>query len=404
MRRTSIELFAGAGGLALGIREAGFDHLALVELNRHACATLRQNALCLGLPRDLERIVEGDVRELDYSSFGRAVDLLAAGAPCQPFSLGGKHRGDEDGRNMFPQVFRAMRELRPKAVLLENVRGLKRQSFRPYFDYILRQLETPHLTPCPGETWWDHNERLSRARDREAIVEPETTYAVAEKLLNSAAFGVPQRRHRVILVAFRNDLGVAWTHPEGDHSEERLLFDQYVTGEYWDRHSLPRRPGPAERAERLAALRLAPPGGEAWRTLRDALAGLPEPEDGREDPAFQFHTGIPGARVYPGHTANPFDRPAKTIKAGDHGNPGGEHILLRDDGSIRYFTVRESARVQSFPDCYHFTGSRTEAKRQIGNAVPVRMGQAIAQSVHDALGRVGSTGGVERELAGGRAG
>ncbi|MDQ3043559.1 MAG: DNA cytosine methyltransferase [Chloroflexota bacterium] len=393
MRRTSIELFAGAGGSALGIHEAGFDHLALVELNRHACATLRRNAAYLGLASDRDRIVEGDVEEFDYRPFGHFVDLLAAGAPCQPFSLGGKHRGDEDGRNMFPQVFRAMRELHPKAALLENVRGLKRQSFRLYFDYILHQLETPHLEPRPDETWWDHNARLLRSRDREAIVAPETTYTVVEKVLNSADFGVPQQRHRVIIVAFRNDLDVSWKHPEGEHSEDALLFQQYVTGEYWERTNLTRRPVPAALKKRLTTLRLVPPGGKAWRTLRDAFAGLPEPVDRLEDPTFQFHIGIPGARVYPGHTANALDRPAKTIKAGDHGNPGGEHILLQDDGMLRYFTVREAARVQSFPDYYHFAGSRTEAMRQIGNAVPVLLGQVVAESVLDAISCVA----VERE-------
>jgi len=396
---TSIDLFAGAGGLALGLHRSGFDHLALVEFNRHACATLRLNAEA-GVVAPPWPVFETDVRDFDYAREVGAneIDLLAAGAPCQPFSLGGRHRGDEDGRNMFPHVFDAVRTLRPRAILLENVRGLKRQSFRPYFEYILLQVELPYLPPREDEAWWAHKERLLAERRRWPLLNQDETYDVHERLLNSADFGVPQRRERVIVVAFRRDLGVAWEYPAGGSSEDRLLYEQFVTGEYWARHDLSPRPVPDKLVGRIARLAQCPPVGRPWRTLRDALLGLPEPIAGRPANGVTFHVGIPGARIYKGHTGNQLDTPAKTIKAGDHGNPGGEHILVRDDGSIRYLTVRECARIQAYPDEYLFAGSRTEAMRQIGNAVPVMLGERVSIGIWRALAKADLSSLTERAL------
>jgi DNA (cytosine-5)-methyltransferase 1 len=126
------------------------------------------------------------------------------------------------------------------------------------------------------------------------------------------------------------------------------------------------------------------PEASAWRTVRDALAGLPEPAP-RADGRFPDHVLMPGARPYPGHTGSPLDRPAKTLKAGDHGVPGGENMLVRPDGSVRYFTVREAARLQTFPDDFVFSGAWSESMRQIGNAVPVALARAVADTVVAAL-------------------
>jgi DNA (cytosine-5)-methyltransferase 1 len=128
--------------------------------------------------------------------------------------------------------------------------------------------------------------------------------------------------------------------------------------------------------------------GLPWVTVRDAISDLPDP---RENPrnGVPNHVFNPGARSYPGHTGSPLDEPAKTLKAGDHGVPGGENMLLRPDGSIRYFTVREAARLQTFPDDYIFRGSWTETMRQLGNAVPVRLAEVMAQSVADTLKSAG---------------
>jgi len=379
----AVDLFAGAGGLALGLEAAGFTSRGLVEFNRHACATLRLNSdsfkLHTGWP-----VFETDARSFDYRRLGTNIDLLAAGAPCQPFSLGGKHKGNGDERNMFPEVFRAIRALRPKVVLLENVRGLARQSFRPYFNYVLAQLALPHIPPDTGESWLEHLQRLQRA-EHPARASAEHRYDVRWRSLSSADYGVPQNRQRVFIVAFRRDLELLWDFPPGTHSEDRLIFDQHVSGEYWSRNRLEPRP-PGDRVlNRIRRLQNEAPNGDAWQTLREAIAGLPEPVDGVESPHQTFHRGIPGAKLYKGHTGNDLDKPSKTIKAGDHGNPGGEHIILRDDGSIRYMTVRECARIQAFPDDYLFSGSRSEVMRQIGNAVPVTLATSIATSIHDVL-------------------
>ena len=134
--------------------------------------------------------------------------------------------------------------------------------------------------------------------------------------------------------------------------------------------------------ERLRGLDL-PPTRQAWKTVRDALVGLTDPEISEGDALN--HRFQPGARSYAGHTGSPLDLPAKTLKAGDHGVPGGENMMVRADGSIRYFSVRESARLQTFPDGYAFHGSWTEAMRQLGNAVPMTLGHRVAASVAEHL-------------------
>lgn len=387
-----MELFAGGGGLALGVHDAGFQHVLVNELDRRACDTLRANGADDGLSpqtllADRDRSHEswplraGDVKEIDFRPFLGGVDLIAAGAPCQPFSLGGLHRGDEDGRNLFPEVFRALREVHPRAFLLENVRGLLRASFRPYFEYIVSQLQVPHLCASEGEHWTEHKARLERDIGGGQRLDPTERYVVLHKVVNAADHGVPQTRQRVFIVGFRADLAVQWRWPEQTHSNDALLWDQ-LHGTYWREHGIPSRsPVKIAKIRRSRLLGGERPDLKRWRTLRDALAGLPEPIDGQEHARFHNHVGIRGARLYQGHSGNPIDRPGKTVKAGVHGVPGGEHVLVRDDGLYRYLTVRECARLQGFPDEYRFEGPRSEAMRQIGNAVPVPLARAMAGAV-----------------------
>lgn len=129
---------------------------------------------------------------------------------------------------------------------------------------------------------------------------------------------------------------------------------------------------------------LLPPEGKPWRTVRDALTDIPDPS---QPGAWGFlnHNFQDGAKVYPGHTGSPLDLPAKTLKAGDHGVPGGENMMVLDNGNVRYFSARESARLQTFPDGYIFHGSWTETMRQLGNAVPVTLGRQVAASVAESL-------------------
>jgi DNA (cytosine-5)-methyltransferase 1 len=377
-----VELFSGGGGLAWAMHRAGFRHLLVNELERRPCDTLRANAG--GWP-----LVPGDVRAVDFAPLAGRVDVVAGGVPCQPWSLGGAHRGWEDPRNLWPELFRCVRQTRPKAVLAENVRGLLRPSFRPYYSYILRELALPHLRRVPGEDWRDHDRRLRAALDRDAG-DPTERYDVHCLPVNAADYGVPQVRQRVFVVALRRDLGLAgWRPPAPTHGDAALRAAQ-ADGRYWAGHGLP--DGPVEPVGGTGGGAVPGDGGGRgsgllpWHTLRDAIADLPEPVGEKvEHPDWLHHVGWPGARVYPGHTPNLLDRPAKTVKAGVHGVPGGESVLRRDDGSIRYLTVREVARIMTFPDRWWLAGPRGEQMRQLGNAVPVTLGRVLAEAVRDAI-------------------
>jgi len=162
------------------------------------------------------------------------------------------------------------------------------------------------------------------------------------------------------------------------------MKDQFGTGAYWDRHKASRQ----ERLQQTARVKLRIPkavvasdvGLLPWRTVRDAIMDLPDPKS-RAARAVLNHAFQPGAKPYPGHTGSVLDLPAKTLKAGDHGVPGGENMIALPDGTYRYFTVRESARLQTFRDDYVFHGSWTETMRQLGNAVPVKLAHIVGASV-----------------------
>lgn len=385
----AVELYAGAGGLAMGVSYAGFDSLAVVEWDKWACDTIRENQR-RGLPLLANwPLFEGDVRHFDWSEIDQSVDLLAGGPPCQPFSMGGKHKAHGDTRDMFPATVDVVRRLRPKAFIIENVKGLTRSSFANYYQYILLQLEFPEVPSRKNEEWFDHLLRLQAERASGRQRGKKLTYNVNATLVNAADYGVPQKRERVFIVGFRSDLDIDWSFPRPTHSLDRLLYDQWVTGDYWARHNVSRRERPIlaasmqARVKRLVAAG-APPEGLPWRTVRDAIFDLPNPQS-RVAHNIPNHRFQAGAKVYPGHTGSPLDLPAKTLKAGDHGVPGGENMLVKPDGTVRYFTVRESARIQTFPDSYLFHGSWTETMRQLGNAVPVALGHVVARSVAEKL-------------------
>lgn len=383
----AIELFAGAGGLGMGISKAGFHPARIVEWDRWCCDTIRENrrAKAGGISRWPDPI-EGDIREVDFRGHEGKIDLVSGGPPCQPFSLGGKHRAHADTRDMWPEAVRVVRETRPKAFVFENVKGLTRASFATYLAHIVHQLTYPELTPLPGEAWTEHMARLERhhtARGgRDGL-----RYNVVHRVLNAANHGVPQRRERVVFVGFRADLGIEWSFPDETHSIEALLWEQVRSGEYWERHQVASRdrvldPRHVARAKKM----IERPETAAWRTVRDAIGDLPDPETAPKEAALCLnHRFQAGARSYIGHTGSPMDEPAKTLKAGVHGVPGGENMLRRADGSVRYFSVRESARLQTFPDDYRFHGSWTESMRQLGNAVPVRLAEVIARDVSHEL-------------------
>jgi DNA (cytosine-5)-methyltransferase 1 len=378
----SIELFAGAGGLALGTAEAGFRHKIVLEWDSNACATLRKNHDEGVRHAKGWNVVEGDVREFDFRPYLGEVDFVSGGPPCQPFSIGGKHKGMGDARNMFPEAVRAVRQTRPKGFIFENVRGLLRTNFSTYFNYIVHQLRYPNVPNQGDEEWTHHLERLERIHTSGEGT--DLKYNVVYQLVNAVNYGIPQHRWRVFIVGIRSDLGAEYSFPCPTHEEDALLYQQWVSGEYWERHEIPKsdRPQmPGTLAKRVQSLRGTMPEMflDPWRTVRDAIADLPPISTNTDAVAMANHWLNPGARSYPGHTGSPYDQPAKALKAGDHGVPGGENMLQMHDGSVRYFSVRECARLQTFPDEWLFEGSWTESMRQLGNAVPVQLAEVIAR-------------------------
>lgn len=379
----AIELFAGAGGLGMGISKAGFRPAQIIEWDRWCCDTIRENrrAKAGGIGHWPEPI-EGDICQLDFRAHEGKIDLVSGGPPCQPFSLGGKHRAHADTRDMWPEAVRVVRETRPRAFVFENVKGLTRASFATYLAYIVHQLSYPELTPRSGEAWPEHLARLERHHTARGD-KGGLRYNVVHRVLNAANHGVPQRRERVVFVGFRADLGIEWSFPDETHSLEALLWSQCRSLDYWDRHKIAKRDQmmDARHIARGMALR-EKPVSRPWLTVRDAIGDLPNPETLPEEAAALLnHRFQDGARSYIGHTGSPLEEPAKTLKAGVHGVPGGENMLRRGDGSVRYFTVRESARLQTFPDDYRFHGSWTESMRQLGNAVPVHLATVVGKDV-----------------------
>jgi DNA (cytosine-5)-methyltransferase 1 len=378
----SVELFAGGGGLALGTHLAGFSTEVVAEWNSWCCDTLRENRdaghpLVQGI-----EVHEGDVRDPDWSRYEGTIDLVSGGPPCQPFGVGGLAMGYNDTRDMFPATAEVIRKIRPKAFIVENVRGLTRSRFADYFQYIQLRLTHPELSQQPGEQWRDH---FGRLQAEHTSVRSDLRYNVFATLVNAADYGVPQQRWRVFIVGFRCDQDAEWTFPEPTHSAAALHAVQ-AAGTYWDRHLVPLR----SRPQTVRSVSATAGGIELrpWRTVRDAISDLPEPTE-RGSRSFLNHVLQPGARSYVGHDGSALDAPSKALKAGAHGVPGGENMLRRLDGSVRYFTVREAARLQTFPDRYALHGPWSEAMRQLGNAVPVLLAQTVAASVHEHLALAG---------------
>lgn len=380
----ALELCVGAGGLALGAAQAGFDNITVVDIHGPACETLRHNKNSrVDYVRHWE-ICEDDIRDFDFSIF-RDIELLSGGPPCQPFSQGGKRAGRDDTRDMFPHFISALRDCEPKCFLIENVRGLLDRSFFNYFNYIVHQLRYPHVMRAKGEKWTEHNARLEKiytGNDYRGM-----HYQVIPKILNAASFGVGQRRDRVFIVGVRSDIGIEYSFPLPTHSREAMLVDQWVTREYWDRHGVARSRIPEIPAllrgvvSRLGKDQPLSP----WRTVRDVIHDLPRIAIGHTSHEVLNHFLNPGARTYKGHSGSGLDAPAKTIKAGHHGVPGGENMVRLDDDSVRYFSVRECARLQAFPDDWAFNGSWCSCMKQIGNAVPVTLGEVVAAPLAAAL-------------------
>ena len=381
---SSIELFAGAGGLALGSTRAGVVPKAIVEWNKDCQTTISKNIshkskLTAKWPSHLYR----DVRDVEFSKYEGQIDILTGGPPCQPFSMGGRHKAQSDNRDMFPQAIRAIRETHPRAFIFENVRGLTRTKFRPYFEYLTLQMRHPYLCAKADESWTDHFSRLQAHHT--GSKDDSGDYRVVSKVLNAADFGVPQIRHRVFFVGIRADLQLGWSFPNPTHSKEKLMKD-LANGLYNERLKLSksRLSVPDHIKKSLDKFRDKDYETLPWVTTREALIDVPMPTKSGSR-KFQNHFFQDGAKVYPGHTGSPLDFPAKALKAGVHGVPGGENMMRDAKGNVRYFTIRESARIQTFPDDFTVTGCWSEAMRQLGNAVPVELAHKVVGSVAEVL-------------------
>jgi DNA (cytosine-5)-methyltransferase 1 len=347
--------------------------VALVELNKHACASLRENF-------EPNTVFCSDVRDFDFDSL-KNIDIVAGGPPCQPFSLGGKHQAEQDHRDMFPAAIRAIEQLKPKAFIFENVKGLLRQTFADYFEYIIHRLTYPSFSPQATMGWREH---LGELRQMSQLPYAGTTYDVHFQLINAADYGVPQTRERVFIVGIRSDLKAQWSFPPVTHSLDRLLWEMYVTEEYWERHQISSsqrpeiEPSQARKILKLKQNPTLPHSNLPWRTVRDVIGHLPHPQSSHH---IEDHLFRAGARTYPGHTGSLLDAPAKTIKAGDHGVPGGENMIRFANGNVRYLTVFEAKLIQTFPPDFIIKGGWGEAMRQIGNAVPAQLATTIGHQL-----------------------
>ena len=310
----SIEIFAGGGGLALGIKQAGFSHSRLIEWDNDSAKTLYHNYKNFGFNSENQWIYNDDIRNLTFKDYCEKIDLLSGGPPCQPFSIGGKHHAYKDARDMFPEAARVLNEIKPKAFIFENVRGLLRKNFAKYFGYIILQLTYPEIQKKQDQNWLNHLERLEKYHT--STNEKGLYYNIIFRLVNAADYGIPQKRERVFIIGFRNDINGKWSFPETTHSEDALLYSKYITKEYYKKYSIRNTCKNGCKDIPLSALDKKP-----WVTVRDVINDLPNP---KKINVFYNHKLQEGAKVYIGHTGSLLDEPSKTIKAGDHGVPGGK--------------------------------------------------------------------------------
>lgn len=381
----ALELFSGAGGMALGVSQAGYSTDLLVDDNSNAISTLRTNRTFNSCFEDAE-LFHDDISAIDFSEYSDSIDLLAAGPPCQPFSNGGKRQGNSDSRDLFPHVVKIINQVKPKAFIIENVKGIRSALFRNYLEYIRLHLTHSHLNIESDTTWEDQYLLLQDYHNSHNL--GGASYKVSVHWINSADYGIPQMRERVFIIGFRSDIEAHWSFPNPTHSSDALLWEKFETKSYWRRNNVGKRDWeePSPEVEKIlndidpvALQRVSP-----WSTIRESINDLPPPAQIKSR-KYSHHEFRPGAKIYPGHTGSGFDLPAKTIKAGVHGVPGGENMIRFKDGSVRYFTIRELARIQSFPDFYTFSGSWSQMVRQIGNAVPVKLAELIASSIKHAM-------------------
>jgi DNA (cytosine-5)-methyltransferase 1 len=305
---TTLELCAGGGGAALGLEQAGFAPLALLDLDPHACATLRRN-------RPYWNVIQADMRRFD-ASYWRGADLLSGGLPCPPFSIAGKQLGADDDRDMFPSMLRIVNEVQPRAVLIENVRGILTGKFAPF-----RAKIDASLSKQGFETYWMG--------------------------FNAAEFGVPQNRFRAFLIALRR-------------GETKPLR--------WPIPMLKTAPSVADTIADLM-------GSRGWNQLSSwrKRANAPAP------------TIVGGSHKHGGPDLGPTRARREWAELGVDGLGIADAPPAKDFEGAPRLTIPMVARLQTFPDDWIFSGSKTHAYRQVGNALPVGLAAAMAKAVRECL-------------------
>ena len=377
----SVEIFAGAAGLGLGLAQAGFKHEVVVENDSDACNTIRLNQANGHSLVEGWEIREADIEACDLSDVTGEIDLVAGGPPCQGFSVGGLHRGAKDERNLWPWAIETVSQLKPRAFAFENVPNLA-SAHSEYLSYLQSALSLP--TIARPEEWQEDAERLAKIMATGQSFDP--SYRVHVDTLVASDYGTGQRRKRLFIVGIRDDVDADYVTPVATHGEYELMEQKWLTGEYWARHGIrmqtPDKEGLAwlkkhnRQPRDMFTPRLSP-----WRTVRDVLADIPEGAADNDPAPREFKT-------YKGHTGSDADRPAKTHRAGDHGVSGGEMgIVSNIEGHeiYRHYTVREAASLSDFDSDYRFSGSWGDGLRQIGNAVPCALGKAVGNSIATAL-------------------
>lgn len=301
---TSVEICAGAGGQSLGLERAGFEHEALVEIDDACCATLRTN-------RPQWNVLHGDVTRFDGKPY-EGVELLAGGVPCPPFSVAGKQLGAKDERDLFPEALRLTDEIRPRAVMLENVRGFLDPSFEEYRKNLFQSFR-------------------------------KLGYKTDIKLFQASDYGVPQLRPRVVIVALRADDAEHFAWPTKLNTPAPTVGDTLL--------------------DLMAA--------NGWRGAKNWAAGA----------QAVAPTIVGGSKKHGGPDLGPSRARRAWAELGVEGGTIAEHAPERGFTGMPRLTVRMVARIQGFPDEWHFTGKKTAAYRQVGNAFPPPVAEAVGRSI-----------------------